>query len=286
MYALPSPSGAMAQTHTNHGRSHPQPVKGYYSGNVLEAYKSKHNTKASYDINRPLFFEEHGSTHQSTHITDRFVPLQQHANHQKMASTNVKLTTFTELTKNGDLKSLPTEKGRRYSHSEPFTDNPFLASSSRHAPASNASSMAVHEDNISRLYKSGPVSRSPMPSYMTRTSHGVSPPLSSPQISELHKLPLPPLGSMTPPKSPSPTANSAPLARKVQEVPPRSGPASPLPPPPLPDFVTRSLSIPSSAHHIHELQQEWTSNGAQTTELGFPSPPLEHMILRVRTGVM
>lgn len=111
-----------------------------------------------------------------------------------------------------------------------------------------------------RLF-SGPILRSPMPQPPT-TSPKVSPStspsfVSSPKINELHELPRPPANSAS--KSSRPlglVGYSGPLMSRGQVLSTAnksvaSRAASPLPQPP--QVVSRSFSIPSSAHRVMSL---------------------------------
>eukprot|EP00250_Pteridium_aquilinum_P020227 c24756_g1_i1 orf=527-2284(+) len=255
MYVLPCPSNGDgrwignkrgAKMSQKYFDSHPQPT--YYSGNVLEAYKSNHKSEASDDaVNRSLLCRQ---------FKDEFVQMQQHERCKGKGAPNKKLNLFAEGTSDNKLNNPSIEKGRRYTQSGPLSGSP-LPNNSRWTNARKTGSTAIHEEHFSPLYKSGPVSRSPMFSY---TAGNLSPPPSSiPQISELHKLPLPPPGLITPPKSwshtPSPIAYSAPLGKIVQTVPSESGRASPLPSPPS-SSMTRSLSIPGSTTHVLDMKKD------------------------------
>ena len=96
---------------------------------------------------------------------------------------------------------------------------------------------------------------------VTQTSHSdstISPQIVfPPQISELHKLPLPPspiVGTGIP--------HSAPFAK----TPLKSPPLSPLPTPPT--LGARSLSTPASAKHIINIHQ----HGENDAQEKFPFP--------------
>ncbi|OMO63732.1 hypothetical protein CCACVL1_22322 [Corchorus capsularis] len=131
---------------------------------------------------------------------------------------------------------------------------------------------------------SGPILRNPMPQQPS-TSPKVSPStsptfLSSPKISELHELPRPPASSV--PKSSRPlglVGFSGPLMSRGQVLSATnksvvSKAASPLPKPP--EVVTRSFSIPSSAHKVMSLPVSKpleTAVNSQMAEL-VVSPPL------------
>ena len=226
-YALPSPTDARSgwaghQTEVQNKECfgvHGQTVKGYYSGNILEAYKASKVKEEHTFMAKPGYSED-----------DLFT-----TNRTPKGSSNKNLT---EMTDGGDYKSVSDAKVKKYSHSGPFISKPHKNASYR--PANNTS--------IEHEIKSGPI-RSPTSSpYIS-----ASPPTTlSPLISELHKLPLPPTGSVTPTtRSPShrPVQYSAPLQRREPTI---SNPASPLPPPPPPQFrvVSRSLSIPSSTNSV------------------------------------
>eukprot|EP00250_Pteridium_aquilinum_P020229 c24756_g3_i1 orf=901-2532(+) len=213
VYALPSPSNGDgrwignkrgAKMSQKYSDSHPQPA--YYSGNILEAYKSNHKSEASDDaVNRSLLCRQ---------FKDEFVQMQQHERVKAKGTPNKKFDLFVEGTSDNNFINPSMEKGRRYTQSGPLIDSPFTHNSGW-TNARKTGPMAIHEEHISPLYKSGPISRSPMFSY---TACNLSPPPSyMPQISELHKLPLPPPGLITPPKSrshtSSPIACSAPLAK-------------------------------------------------------------------------
>ncbi|XWS68793.1 hypothetical protein CRYUN_Cryun04dG0122700 [Craigia yunnanensis] len=108
---------------------------------------------------------------------------------------------------------------------------------------------------------SGPILRNPIPqppSTSPKVSTSTSPTfVSSPKISELHELPRPPAGSASKSSRPlslvgysGPLMSRGPvLSATNKPVVPRA--ASPLPQPP--EVVTRSFSIPSSAHRVMSL---------------------------------
>lgn len=263
MYVLPSPSSASGR------------LASQTTGHEVESYKSD---LAAHDVKRPLFSGEpkDDTTNQSSQMSlDHFVPTQKNTKHQRKGSTNGRLITFNELTNDGNLNSFP-KIGRSFSHSGPITNK--RSPNNKYASVNNASSTSFHMEQIDPLYKSGPVSGSPMPVYTSHISQNLSPSLlSPPQISELHKLPLPPS-----PKAANLIAHSAPLGKKTQEVPPpKSGPTSPLPPPP-PGLGTRSLSIPASANHLGKLQRGNVSDAQE----GFPSPPLKPIIFPVSRSML
>ena len=240
-YALPSPTDARSgwaghQTEVQNKECfgvHGQTVKGYYSGNILEAYKSEQMRKASKVKGEHTFMAKPG------YSADDFFT----TNHTLKGSSNKNLT---EMSDGGDYNSVSDTKVKKYSHSGPFISKPHKNAS--YTPANNTS--------IEHEIKSGPI-RSPTSSPYNIHVISASPPTTlSPLISELHKLPLPPAGSVTPTtRSPShrPVQYSAPLQRREPTV---SNPASPLPPPPPPPpppsfgLVSRSLSIPSSTSSV------------------------------------
>lgn len=287
-YALPSPSGTSgrwlddtaglvsSQTHTStqgFGSQLPSIKNEFRRLEETENYNSKiagqHNSKPSHDVKKPLFLGEH----KADLSTNLFPPStkgqnvsMQSANHQRKSSANGRLMTFPEVANNGDFDTFP-KISKRYSHSGPLAARNLA--NGKHTTVHNDCSMPFHSPQVSFLLKSASISRTPMPvNTPPLISQSISPPfLSPPRISELHKLPPPPEGLSTPPKSASLVAYSAPLGRKAQEAPSTSGPASPLPPPP-PAFVTRSLSIPSSANHHHSWQQGNMAN-VQTLEEDF-----------------
>lgn len=254
MYALPSPSNASAG------------LTPQMTGHEVESTKpSSGDSNTAHDAKRLLFLGRpiDDSTSQSSQVSKGHgMPTEQNTKQHKK---DERLITFNEVTNDGDLNKTP-KIGRSYSHSGPITNKRLLSSNKRQNI--NTSSISNHNEQNDPLYKSGPVSRSPMPAF-------ISPPLvSPPQISELHKLPLPPS-----PKSASLVAHSAPLGKKAQEAPPpKSGPTSPLPPPP-PGLGARSLSIPAVRS---KSEQESTND----TQHGFPSPPLKPLMLPVSTSML
>jgi hypothetical protein len=216
-YVLPSPTNARSRFRGHHTEvqakeSFVQTEKAYFSGNILEGYRSK-AFREDTSVPKPSYF-------------DKVLP----TNRSRKASAN---HHFTEVADEGGVRV------ERYSHSGPFMGK----SHAKISYTSPKNTSTEHE------IKSGAV-RSPI--YNDHTISLSPPTMASPQISELHKLPLPPAGSRTPNRSPSPnlTQFSAPLQ---QREPLRSSPASPLPPPPpqlVRKTVTRSLSIPSSSNSV------------------------------------
>ncbi|XP_022725378.1 uncharacterized protein At2g33490-like isoform X2 [Durio zibethinus] len=133
-----------------------------------------------------------------------------------------------------------------------------------------------------RLF-SGPIVRNPMPqlpSTSRKVSPSTSPLVSSPKISELHELPRPPASSAS--KSSRPlglVGYSGPLMPRGQVLSATnqyvvSKAASPLPQPP--QVVTRSFSIPSSAHRVTSLPVSKPLETAISSGMsqGVASPPL------------
>ncbi|XVE92660.1 hypothetical protein REPUB_Repub01dG0118400 [Reevesia pubescens] len=134
-----------------------------------------------------------------------------------------------------------------------------------------------------RLF-SGPILRNPMPqppAASPKVSPSTSPTfVSSPKISELHELPRPPASSVS--KSSIPlglVGSSGPLMSRGQVLSATnkslvSRAASPLPQPP--QVVTRSFSIPSSAHRVMSLPVSKPLETAISSEMSqdVASPPL------------
>ncbi|KAI5068061.1 hypothetical protein GOP47_0016406 [Adiantum capillus-veneris] len=202
------------------------------------------------------------------------MPAEQNAKHAKR---DEKLIRFNELTNDVNVNKIP-KMSRSYSHSGSISNKRLPGN--RRQNDNISSSTASHLEETDPLYRSGPVSRSPMPMFASPRSQNVAPNLLSlPQISELHKLPPPPS-----PNSTGLIAHSAPLGKKAHEAPqPKSGPTSPLPPPPLArDLGARSLSIPALRMHVPESQEE----SAHDSQEGFPSPPLKPLVLPVTMGML
>ncbi|XVF02172.1 hypothetical protein REPUB_Repub04eG0152800 [Reevesia pubescens] len=139
-----------------------------------------------------------------------------------------------------------------------------------------------------RLF-SGPILRNPMlqpPAASPKVSPSTSPTfVSSPKISELHELPRPPASSAS--KSSRPlglVGYSGPLMSRGQVL---SGTnklvvsraASPLPQPP--EVVTRSFSIPSSAHRVMSLSVSKPLETAISSGMSqdVASPPLTPIVI-------
>eukprot|EP00250_Pteridium_aquilinum_P004900 c15079_g2_i1 orf=398-2188(+) len=262
MYALPSPLNARGVLASQ--------TKGH---EVESSMPNLVDVNTAHDVKRPLFLGKpiDESTSQSSQMFRAHgMQTEQSTRHQKKDD---RLMTFNELTNDGNLNKTP-KIGRSYSHSGPI--------SNRRLPANKRQSInnsAFYNEQIDPLYKSGPVSRSPLPACTSHSSQSVSPPLlSPPQISELHKLPLPPS-----PQSAILIANSsAPLGKKAQEVPPyKSGLTTPLLPPPS-GLGTRSLSIPTSGSRLPKSKEESMND----TQHGFPSPPLKPLMLPVTTSML
>lgn len=252
MYALPSPSTA---------------------GHGVES--SKQNSDDPSATQRPLSLGKpvDSSTSQSSKMSRvHAVPAEQNSKQQRR---DERLITFNELRNDAVMNKIP-KMSRSYSHSGPISNK--RVPGNRRQNDNMLSSTPYHNEPIDPLYRSGPISRSPVPMFSSPTSQNAAPPLvSPPQISELHKLPPPPS-----PNSAGLIAHSAPLGKKAHDAPqPKSGPTSPLPPPP-PHLSTRSLSIPTSSMHVRESRQE----GMNIIQEGFPSPPLKPLILPVTTGML
>ncbi|MCO5601635.1 hypothetical protein L7F22_055758 [Adiantum nelumboides] len=251
MYALPSPS---------------------ITGNGVEASKQNYGDSNTTELKKPasLGNSVDSSTNPSLNVSKvHGLPAEQDAKQQKRGE---KLFTVNELTNDVSMNKIP-KMSRSYSHSGSIS-NKRLPGNRRQNGMIPSSIPYLNE--LDPLYRSGPVSRSPMPMLASPRSPNVAPPLVSlPQISELHKLPPPPS-----PNSPSLVAHSAPLGKKVHEAPPpKSGPTSPLPEPPP---AARSLSIQAIRMHEPESQQDDPLNSQE----GFSSPPLRPVVLPVTTGML
>ena len=166
-------------------------------------------------------------------------------------STTKKSSTFQKNIlsdfREEDYQSSSTPKiGRSFSHS------------GRHENTSHSNTLS-HVKQINPSYKSGPISRSStIVTHASQSASTISPQIvSPPQISELHKLPLPPS-----PKVGASIPHSAPFAKK----PPKSPPLSPLPTPPT--LGARSLSTPASAKHIINIHE----HGENDVQEKFPFP--------------
>ncbi|KAG6548679.1 hypothetical protein Mapa_009833 [Marchantia paleacea] len=162
-----------------------------------------------------------------------------------LSSTPVGFTSNTMDSRRRDLK--------RYSQSGPLTFNgmPWTSQPSLGNMGPNTSSQSGG-NAASDLHRSGPLGRSPLGRTFgsPRISPCISPPrMSPPRISELHKLPPPPLNqtrsTSTSSWSSNLIAHSAPLSRPAESTASQSSVrATPLPPPPL-GSMPRSLSMPA-----------------------------------------
>lgn len=292
-YALPSPSGtngkwtAEAHTTTQGFSPHLLPVKNdFHQGEDGDGHKlDLGGHHGSNNTRRPLFLGDNRAGFFNAQLpltsVEPKMSMKWNTSHQRMASVDGRVAMFPDLANNGDL----AKDGKRYSQSGPLTAKPFPCS--KRAPVINDNFVPVYAHQSPPLFKSGPMSRSPIAANACPIIPcSVSPPLMSPpRISELHKLPTPPAGSSTPPKSANLIAHSAPLGRKVQEVPATSsGLMSPLPRPP-PGSVTRSFSIPSSANHAQTLKQG-KSIHSQTLEGDFSFSPPKPIALQGTTSIL
>ncbi|KAJ0969243.1 hypothetical protein J5N97_022120 [Dioscorea zingiberensis] len=126
------------------------------------------------------------------------------------------------------------------------TDSVLLSNKASSKPMSSATSVS-----LSGVSSHGSPAKSPV---AQKKSPGASPPLSSPKISELHQLPLPPVSSARG-RRPGLIGHSAPLVPGGQDLyaasKMTSHKASPLPKPP--GAMARSFSIPSSSQRTSEL---------------------------------
>lgn len=258
MYALPAPSnvrGGATQLTGHEVDSSSKPSSG--DSNPV------HVRKRLAFLGRPIGDSKNLSSQETAgHI----VAYEQNAKQRKSERTN-------EV----DSKTMPSFS-RSYSHSGPITSNRSPIRSNRQN-INNSSSTSNHSERINSLYKSGPISRSPMPTLHGSKNVLLPPPVSPPQISELHKLPLPPSS----PVSASFVAFSAPLGKNTPELPPpKSGSTSPLPPKPPSGLGARSLSIPGSSSRLPKSEQESTDDAHR----GFSSPPLKPLVLPVTTSML
>lgn len=245
MYALPSPlnesGGHIGNKTSKKFERHSDLLHKRlenFAGDILEASKVTHKSDMSVNQHSPQ--------------KGQLVHGWQQDRSDSKVSPNNKLSFFVDGTHDDDMKKPIVEKSRRYTQSGPLVDRP---SYNKPRYANVRSPVPLYEEYTPMLYKSGPISRSPLLSY---TTCNLSPPPSSmPSISELHKLPLPPPGYTTPPKSPShassPITHSAPLGKWKQEGLYKSGQVSPLPSPAL---MTRSLSIPTPTTQLQDPKTE------------------------------
>ncbi|KAL3699968.1 hypothetical protein R1sor_017990 [Riccia sorocarpa] len=161
-----------------------------------------------------------------------------------LSSTPLGFTSNTMDSRRRDLK--------RYSQSGPLTFNGMPWSSQpslgNMGPSTSSQSGVT---SASELHRSGPLGRSPLGRTFgsPRVSPCISPPkMSPPIISELHKLPPPPLdhaNSTSTSIGPSNIiAHSSPLSKPESVGSQNTVRATPLPPPPL-GSMPRSLSMPS-----------------------------------------
>lgn len=129
-------------------------------------------------------------------IKEQFAEMQHRGSQEIKATPSKPLKFFVKDTEEDHLRNLSKEKPRRYTQSGPLIDSAWTLKNSRRTNTREASSAAIPINHLLPLYKSGPISASPMYPY---TTCDLSPPPSVPQISELHKLPLPPAVTITPP---------------------------------------------------------------------------------------
>ncbi|KAL2651848.1 hypothetical protein R1flu_019976 [Riccia fluitans] len=183
-----------------------------------------------------------------------------------LSSTPLGFTSNTMDSRRRDLK--------RYSQSGPLTFNgmPWSSQPSLGNMGPSTSSQSG-VNSVSELHRSGPLGRSPLGRTFAspRISPCISPPrMSPPRISELHKLPPPPLDHVT-------SASTSPLLSPLDHV--TSASTSPLLSPL--DHVTSASTSPLSsnviAHSGPLSRPESASSQSTVRATPLPPPPLGSM---------
>ncbi|KAH7426566.1 hypothetical protein KP509_10G006500 [Ceratopteris richardii] len=221
VYALPSPSNAGQSAEPSKQSTLPS------DPNSTQAEK-----KPLLFLGRPI----PGTTNQSSKVSGALSGVQDTSTEDNKGHhrKDKKLTPSMEPRKGMETKQA-SKISRSYSHSGSISNKPLLNS-------------RLHGDvQSSTLHVVDSLSRTSIHTFPQNVPLPVSP-----QISELHKLPLPPIS----PNSAGVVgiAQSGPLGKKVHDATVQNtGPTSPLPRPPhLADLGGRSLSIPASSSRVPE----------------------------------